>query len=255
MTGFAMELYSRGLLTKKDTDGLKLDFGDVEESMELLKMIVERRGVGDVLARGSRAAAEKIGRGAEKYAMHVKGMELVGYEPRAFYGMALTYSTSTRGACHNVGGWTIRDELIKKTYDRYALKGKGRLVKILQDIRAYIDSLGVCTIPRRSLGLSDKPNEELVNLITGMDFRGKLVLIGERIYNLERLILNRENITRKDDALPERMRREPLPDGMAKGHVITDVMFKEMLDEYYRERGWNRNGQVTTDTQARLGIL
>jgi len=88
-----------------------------------------------------------------------------------------------------------------------------------------------------------------------MDFRGKLVLIGERIYNLERLILNRENITRKDDALPERMRREPLPDGMAKGHVITDVMFKEMLDEYYRERGWNRNGQVTTDTQARLGIL
>ena len=253
MIGFAMELYSRGILTNKDLDGLKLEFGDCEAAAKILKMVCEREGIGNILAEGSRSASEIIGKGTSYYALHVKGMELTAYEPRAFHGMALTYATSSRGACHNVGGWTIRDELIKKTVDRYAIIGKGTLVKKLQDLRAYIDSLGVCTIPRRSLGLTEEASGDLISLTTGVSFEA-LMHIGERIYNLERLILNREGISRKDDSIPQRLKIEPLPDGMAKGHKIAEQDFSEMLNEYYLERGWSVDGKVTKKTAKQFEI-
>lgn len=222
--------------------------------LQLIEMMAEGKGIGKVLALGPKEAGEVLGHGASYYSLHVKGMSLTGYEPRTFYGMALTFGFSSRGACHNVDGWTIRDELIKKTVDRYALKGKGILVKVLQDVRAYIDSLGICTVPRRSLGLTDEPNNELLRLVTGLDHES-LTSIGERIYSLERLILNREGISRRDDLIPERLRREPLNDGPAKGHVITDEMYDEMLDEYYAARGWDREGKVTRETLKKLEIL
>jgi len=206
------------------------------------------------MAEGARRLAEAVGKNASYYAMHVKGMEFPAYEPRAFYGMGLAYATSSRGACHNVGGWTIRDELIKKTWDRFAVKGKARLVKTLQDIRGYIDSVGICTIPRRSLQLTDEPKEDIVNFATGMDFTERLVTIGERIYNLERVILNREGIARKDDTLPPRIEREAILDGPAKGHIITFQMLQEMLDEYYQLRGWTSEGKFSSATMARLQV-
>src|SRR5690606_5909837 len=118
------------------------------------------------------------------------------YEPRGFYGMGLAYGTSSRGACHNVGGWTIRDELISKTYDRFALEGKGELVKRIQDTRAYIDSLGICTVVRSTMGFHDNPQGEAFVAATGVDMTPELMKIGERIYALERLILVREGIRR-----------------------------------------------------------
>jgi len=128
-------------------------------------------------------------------------------------------------------------------------------VKTLQDIRGYIDSVGICTIPRRSLQLTDEPKEDIVNFATGMDFTGKLVTIGERIYNLERIILNREGIARKDDTLPPRIEKETIPDGPAKGHIITFQMLQEMLDEYYQLRGWTSEGEVPSTTTATLEVL
>jgi len=238
MVGFLMELNSRGLVPKAKLDSLNVKFGDDGGMLQLIEMMAEGKGIGKVLALGPKEAGEVLGHGASYYSLHVRGMSLTGYEPRAFYGMALTFGSSSRGACHNVGGWTIRDELIKKTVDRYALKGKGILVKVLQDVRAYINSLGICTVPRHSLGLTDEPNNELLRLVTGLDHES-LMSIGERIYSLERLILNREGISRRDDLIPERLRREPLNDGSAKGHVITDEMYDEMLDEYYAARSWD----------------
>jgi len=240
--GFAMELYERGIISRKETDGIDLKFGNEEALVSILEQIAIRNGFGAILAEGSKNAAEKIGNGAEYYAMHVKGLEMSAYEPRAFYGMGLAFATSNRGACHNVGGWTIRDELIQKKVDRFAVKGKGILVKTLQDVRGYIDSIGICTIPRRAMHLTDSPAVDVINLATGMDFTGKLLTIGERIYNLERLILVREGITRQDDDLPMRIKKEPVTDGPAKGHKITQDMLDQMLDEYYASRGWDANG-------------
>jgi aldehyde:ferredoxin oxidoreductase len=153
-----------------------------------------------------------------------------------------------------VGGWTIRDELITKEYDRFATKGKGQLVQTLQDNRAYIDSLGICTVVRGALGFTDKPTGKILEFVTGYDFTPELMTIGSRIYTLERLILNREGIIRKDDLLPRRITEEPLPEGMAKGRVITAVMYNEMLDEYYQVRGWDSDGVPKQETVSALSI-
>ncbi|MDW8021185.1 MAG: aldehyde ferredoxin oxidoreductase family protein [Nitrososphaerota archaeon] len=254
--GFGMELYERGIIDKEFTGGLELKFGNAEAEIELLELMGERRGVGEVFADGAVRAAERIGKNSINYVMHVKRQEFAGYEPRAFYGIGLAYATSSRGACHNVGGWTIRDELLKPKLDRFAVEGKGRLVKSIQDVRAYIDSLALCTIPRRALNLTDEPSPEVVNYITGAELTGEyLVLAGERIYSLERLILNREGVRRPDDMLPPRIMYEPVPDGPAKGHRITPEMLNKMLDEYYEARGWDRNGVVMEKTIERLEIL
>lgn len=252
--GFAMHLFEEKILTKRDTDGLSLKFGNAEALVDLALKIAKRDGFGDVLAEGAKRAAQRIGGNAGYYVMHVKGMEFPGYEPRAFHGIGLSFATSSRGACHNVGGWTIRAELIKKEYDRFSVEGKGRLVKTIQDVRGYIDSIGICTVSRRALGLTDKPDPSVLNYVTGMNFNDQLLSIGERVYTLERMILNREGITRADDMLPERVLTEPIPDGPAKGHLITQKMLDEMLDEYYRVRGWNTSGIVTAEKVAELGL-
>lgn len=255
LIGFVMELYMRKILSRETIDGIKARFGSDEAVLELLRKMCLREGFGDLLAEGSRKAGQAIGKNAPSYAMQVKGMELTAYEPRAFHGIGLSYATSSRGACHNVGGWTIRAELIKKTADRYATKGKGKLVKTIQDVRGYIDFVGICTIPRRALGLTDEPNENILKYATGLDFTNQLLKIGERVYNLERLILVREGITRKDDDLPPRIKTEPLPDGPAKGHRITQTMLDEMLNEYYDVRGWDRRGKPTPEKLEELDLL
>jgi aldehyde:ferredoxin oxidoreductase len=254
--GFAMELYERGIIDKDLTEGIDLRFGNSEAEIQLLELMSEKRGVGKIFADGSVAAAERIGKDSIKYVMHVKRQEFAAYEPRAFYGIGLAYATSSRGACHNVGGWTIRDELLKPKIDRFAIRGKGLLVKTLQDVRAYIDSIALCTIPRRSLNLTDDPSPEVVNYITGAGLTGRdLVIAGERIYTFERVILNREGVTRKDDMLPPRIMYEPVPDGPAKGHRISPAMLDFMLDEYYETRGWDSNGVVREETKRRLEII
>ena len=252
--GFGMELYEKGILDRGKTNGLELRFGNEEALIELIIQIGERRGFGEKLADGVVRAAQSIGYNAEYYAMHVKGMELTAYEPRAFYGMGLAYATSSRGACHNVGGWTIRDELLKPKIDRYAVKGKGLLVKTIQDVRGYIDSLGLCTIPRRSLNLTDTPSPEVLKFVTGVEPNEDLNTIGERVYNLERMILNREGVRRRDDMLPKRLMIEPIPDGPAKGHVLSPEIFNAMLDEYYAARKWSVDGVVSEDIKTALNL-
>ncbi len=253
MIGFAMELYERGKITREDTGGLKLTFGSSEAVLETIKLIVHREKIGKVLAGGFRKVMKEIP-DSKPYMMQVKGMPFAAYDPRAFYGMGLTYGTSNRGACHNVGGWSIRAELLSGQCDRFALKGKGKLIKSIQDTRAYLDSLGICTTVRRILGFTDKPDSAVLSLVTGLDFTDKLMKIGERVYTLERLILTREGIRQKDDLLPERITNEKLPDGPAKGHILTKQMYEVELNEYYEARGWDEEGIPTKEKLHGLSL-
>ena len=252
LIAFAMEGVERGLISQAEIQGLDLRFGNAEAMVEMVKRIARREGLGDLLSGGFFQIRGKRPE-LEPYMMHVKGMAFAHYEPRGFHGMGLGFGTSSRGACHNVGGWTIRDELMVKKYDRFATKGKGKLVQTLQDNRAYVDSLGICTVVRGVLGFSDSPTGKVLEYVTGYDFTPDLMKIGSRIYTLERLILNREGLRREDDLLPRRM-EEPLPEGFAKGKFITPAMYEEMLAEYYQIRGWDSNGIPRQETLSNLEI-
>lgn len=244
---FAMELYERNLIGKVETGGIELTFGNGEAMVEMIKKIGLRQDIGDLLAEGFLTIAHKNPDWV-KYMVHVKGMTYAAYEPRGFFGMGLAYGTSSRGACHNVGGWTIRDELVSGKHDRFATAGKGKLVKSLQDTRAYIDSLGICTAARGGMNYSDNPTGTVLEDITGLELTPKLMEIGERVWNLERMILVREGIERKNDYLAERTMTEPLQGpGDAAGKVLSVELYDVMLDEYYRERGWDRNGIPTEE--------
>jgi aldehyde:ferredoxin oxidoreductase len=248
-----MELYEKGLITKEDTCGIDARFGNIHALTGLIELIAYRRGIGDLIAEGmwhvKRAKPEW-----KRYVLDVKGMPFAGYDPRGFTGNGLTYGTSNRGACHNVGGWTIRAELQSGKYDRYALKGKGALVKSVQDSRAYVDCLGMCTVVRGAFGFSESPTGDVLEAVTGHPFTPKLPQIAERIYTLERVILNREGIDRKDDLLPDRITKEKIPSGSTQGRILTEEMYAEMLDEYYAARGWDSNGVVKPETAKRVGL-
>jgi aldehyde:ferredoxin oxidoreductase len=253
LVALTMELFERGLITKRDTDGIEATFGSGEAMVEILRLIAERRGIGDLLAEGVKGVVARHPEWSP-YIMAVKGLPFAAYDPRGFYGNALTYGTSSRGACHNVGGWTIREELQSGKYDRWALKGKGKLVKTIQDNRAYVDSLGICTVVRGSMDFRDNPNSDVMEAVTGYGFTPELMEIGNRIYTLERMILKREGIRRHNDQLPERIINEKVPSGPIKGSFLTQEMYNEMLDEYYREREWNSDGVPKEQMIRRLKL-
>jgi aldehyde:ferredoxin oxidoreductase len=248
-----MELFERGLITTEDTDGIEANFGSGEALIEIIRLVGERRGIGDLLAEGMAEVARRKPEWSW-YIMHVKGLPFAAYDPRGFYGNALTKGTSSRGACHNVGGWSIRAELLSGDHDRFALEGKGPLIMSIQDNRAYVDSLGLCTVVRGSMAFSASPAGDTMEAVTGYGFTPKLLEIGERIYSLERMILNREGIRRADDMLPERIFKEAIPSGPCEGRTLTREQYDIMLDEYYQARGWDSDGVVTPETRERLGL-
>jgi aldehyde:ferredoxin oxidoreductase len=249
----AMELYEKGLITKADTAGIDARFGNPEALIGLIELIASRTGIGDLLAEGMYGVKRARPQWA-RYILDVKGMPFAAYDPRGFTGNGLTNGTSSRGACHNVGGWTIRAELQSGKYDRFALEGKAALVKSAQDSRAYVDSIGMCTVVRGAFGFSESPTGEVLEAVTGYPFTPKLMEIAQRIYCLERVILNREGIRRKDDLLPERITKEKIPSGPTTGRILTEEMYDVMLKEYYDLRGWDADGMVTEETKARWGL-
>jgi len=236
--GFAMELYERGIIKRHEAD-IELKFGNHEAMVDMIPKIAFRRGFGDVLAEGVRKAAEKIGKGTARYAMHVKGLELPAYDPRGLKGMGLNYATACRGGCHNKG-WTIAQEVFGGK-DRFTTDGKAELVKSEQDKTAVYDSAITCLFAGAVIGIQEC--SRLLTAVTGHDFSvPKLLTAGERIINMERLFNLREGITRKDDTLPERLLKEPIPKGPSAGSVVE---LNPMLEEYYRIRGWNSEGAPT----------
>ncbi len=235
--GFAMECYQRGLLN--NVDGTLLQWGNSDSVMKMIHKIAQREDwLGDMLAEGVKSASEKIGSESEKFALHVKGMEVPAYDPRGVWGMGLTYATACRGACH-LKSWTVAAEF--KDYDPLSTEGKAKLVKEIQDLRSVLDSLIVCFFAGRAI--TKDWVVKLFNVVTGSDWKLEDVdKYGSKIYTLERLLAVREGITKQDDFLPYRIMEEPMKNGRSKGARIGKNNMEIMLKEYYHLRGWNENG-------------
>lgn len=247
---FAMECFEKGILTEEDTDGLDLSFGNHQSIIQLIHLIGKREGIGNILADGTKKAAYAIGNNADYYAMHVKGMELAGYEPRNAKGMALGYATSPRGGCHERGYLTAEAVGYPPGVDRLSYHGKGELVKNAQDTVTVKDSLSFCVLSSAATSMDDIA--ELFTNATGITKTSAILLEdGERINNLERLFNIREGFTRKDDNLPDRFVKEAIKDN--KGN-LQNVDVEMMLDLYYQARNWNNEGVPQVETLKRLHL-
>ncbi len=243
--GFAMELFEKGIISTEETGGLALTFGNHQALTTLLRQMAFREGFGATLADGVKAAAQKIGKGSEKYAMHVKGLELPGYDVRGAKAHGLNYATSFTGADHN-RGYAFQEIFgipVPSEIDRFATGGKGLLTKWNQDVRcATCDCPTMCAflLDMAVPAMATQNTADLLQAVTALPFTAREVeLIGERINNLAHAFNVREGFTRADDTLPERLMTEPLKGGASKGSLITPEDLKVMLDEYYTARGWN----------------
>jgi len=253
--GFAMDCYEHGILTKKDSDGMDLKFGNHEAVLDMLKKIGIREGIGNILAEGVKRAAEKIGKGAEKFANHIKGVEMTGYDIRGLKTAALGYAVSFRGADHNRHGAYAPD--VKGSVNRFkAEKGRGKLVREIEDLYTIIDSLIVCKFSRGVYPDAFGDLAKYYTLDTGIEMTPQeLQKTGERINNLARLINIREGFTRKDDHLPPKVMNVPIPDeGVSKGAHVTQAELDLLLDDYYETRGWTKEGVPTMEKLNEIGL-
>ncbi len=233
-----LELAQRGIIDK-EKDGLELDWGNTNAILGFLEKIGYREGFGDLLAEGSRRAAQELSDDAEKYSMTVKGMELPGYDPRGAKGMGLTYAVSSRGACHNFA-YTIRDEVWTGEADRFAEDGKAELVKELSDIDALANSAIICKFPIDQAIFEWEEIQEVLYYVTGYKYtQEELQRIGERSINIERMFNYREGFSKEDDTLPDRFLEETL-EGPSSEETVD---LEKMLKEYYSVRGWNEEGE------------
>jgi len=259
--GFAMELFEKGILTLADTGGLELNFGNHQAMIALLRMMAFREGIGEVLSDGVKIAAEKIGKGTERYAMHIKGLELPGYDVRGAKAHGLGYATAYTGADHN-RGYAFQEIFgvpIPYAVDRLSIEGKGKLTKWNQDVRT-----ATCDCPTMCVFLLDtamaptatQNTAALMEAVTGLTFTpDEVARVGERINNLAKAFNVREGFTRAEDTFPERLMTEPLQSGASKGQLISKEDLKTMLDEYYTVRGWNlETGIPTREKLIELGL-
>ena len=245
----AMELYEKGYIPEKDVP-FPIRFGDGDTLVKLVQIMGERKGIGALLAEGSYRLAEHYGH--PELSMSVKKQEMAAYDPRAIKGIGLNYATSNRGACH-VRGYTISQEVIDwpEPVDRLQYEGKAELTKYMQDFTAVIDSSGMCLFTIFGMGyVSDYG--PILRAVTGLPYSDdELMKAGERIWNMERLFNLKAGLTGKDDTLPPRLLKEPIPSGPSKGEVCE---LDRMLPEYYQLRGWDEEGRPTKEKLEELGL-
>jgi len=249
---FAMECAEKEIIPLEPEKGLKLRFGDGEAVIKLLHRIAYRDGFGDVIAQGTMRMAENFGKGSKNFAMHTKGMELGGYDPRGMKGMGLVYACGPRGGCHHAGGYPVFLEL-KGDVDRFTEKGKAALVAGTRNRRVAIcDSASLCAFV--AVGLRDDTMASLFSSVTGFPVGGKdLYAVGDRISCLERVINVREGVRREDDQLPARLTQEEIKTGPSQGQRVQD--FEKMKDEFYQFCGWDlKTGIPTRERVEKLGI-
>jgi aldehyde:ferredoxin oxidoreductase len=257
VVAFAMDCYEHGIITKEQTDGIDLRFGNAEALIAIIHKIGKREGwLGNILAEGTAKAAELIGGDAYKYACHIKGLELPGYDLRTLKTAALGFSVSFRGACHLRNGAYSPD--VKGKVNRFKIEpGRGKMIVPDGHIYNVIDSLIVCKFSRGTYydGLKDLAN--YYTLATGIPMTAEeLDKAGERIENLARLFNIREGKgTREYDTLPWKIKNTPVPDdGPAKGVCVSDEEFQLGLDDYYAARGWDINGVPTPEKLEEVGL-
>jgi len=265
---WAMELYQRGIIDKEMTE-FPLTWGDGESILKLIHQIAQRKGFGDTLAEGP-LAKKVFGETSKDYLLNIKNFPIEMTDERLPKSFALGMATSSRGACHmrsrpSLDILGLPEEVLRKIYGGpvssqfSSYSGKGRMVWWHELINAVCDSLGFC----RFLTVFSSPHapqykqfSKLIALSTGLALTPKeLKTIGERIYTLERTMLVKDGMTRKEDTLPKRYFDEPISEGPAQGEVILRDAFDKMLDEYYRLHHWDRNGIPKKESLKRLGLF
>ena len=265
---FAMECYENGILTKDDTNGIDLRFGNASAMVKMTEMIGKREGLGNILAEGVMRASKKIGKGSEKYALHVKGQELPMHEPRGKRSLVYAYSLSPTGADHMEAPHDVFFELANAENHALSPLGLTESVDTLdmgpKKIKTFIyakqlddfyNSIGMCDFVGAPIGpFSISKIVEYIRAVTGWDTSlWELLKVGERANNMMRVFNNREGFTKDDDTLPQRIFEE-LENGALKGEKIDKAMFEEMRSLYYQMQGWDENGQPTKAKLAELGL-
>jgi aldehyde:ferredoxin oxidoreductase len=263
---FAFECYQRNLITKEDTGGIELAWGNADAVHALIHLIANNEGIGKLLGRGVKAAAAEIGGGSESFALHVKGQEITNTDPRAVKSWGLAYAVSSRGADHmrayamiefgNFPEQKTRQVLGDKSFaelEQYGYKGKGKLVAYFENMRALNDSLEMCKFFYRNDWTFEESIARIYSAVTGMEMSPEEALLaGERIVQLERLFNLREGLEVEDDTLPPRIINEPLVNGPAAGEVCDPT---SMLQEYYKIRDWDvDNGYPSVERLQKLGL-
>jgi aldehyde:ferredoxin oxidoreductase len=261
---FAMDLYDRRIISKVETDGIDLTWGNADAMEQIMNNIAARKGIGDILADGVFRAAQKIGKGAEKYAYHVKGVELYGSDPRGMMGTALSYAVSMRGgdftSVYPVPEFRYTPERAETEFgtrqavDRLATGGKGALVRYCLIVSSIIDSLGICKVPALTIaGNYDLEKEtRLIRALTGLDLdKQRLLYIGERIVNTEKLFNLRFGATSALDTLPEKFLHESIEEGPSTG---AKVDLEPMVQDFYQRMGWDEQGVPLPETLVALNL-
>lgn len=214
--GFLMEAYERKMIDQKFLDGIDLKWGSVDATLAMIDKIAQREGVGDLASRGVKALSAQIGKGSEKFAIHMKGHELAAHNIQANPPRGLSYATANRGGCHLNGNDIAQ-----------------------QNTRAMLDTIGLCYFPALEKAF-DEPTLDLLCAITGREYdQTELVKIGERAFNLEKMFNYREGFRREDDMLPARFFEDAFTLGPKKGSVLVRNQFDAMLTQYYKDRGWD----------------
>ncbi len=256
MIGFGMLCYEKGLITKQDTDGIELTWGNAEALISMIEKMAKRQGFGDVLAEGIRGAAARIGKNAIELALQVKGLDMPMHDPRAGKSLAIQYGTSNRGMCHihpqeshdceHLGAdWDLKPYgLPIPVKDRFAEnKDKAFIAKLLQDFGIGPDILGTCKFPQGT-GFRLDLLASVLSAATGWKISDKEILkLGERVWNLQRCFNVREGMRRKDDMIPPAL-KQPHATGTSKGIAVTN--YESMLDDYYGLRGWDKETGIPT---------
>jgi aldehyde:ferredoxin oxidoreductase len=256
----AMEWFEKGYLDLEKTGGLDLTWGNGDAVVEAVKLIAQRQGIGDLLANGVKRAAEALGPGAEYAALHVKGLEMAADEVRASKGEAVVHATSARGADHlrpyasAIDAFGYRDPELGIEGDiDYLDDGNKAWIKPFQELSMATNMLGVCLFASITLAIKASTWAELLSDVLGYPVtKDELLLRGERVINLERMINTRFGFDRKDDTLPRRFLDEPAPDGRGQGQVVD---LNKALDSYYAAMGWDlATGLPTPEKLESLGL-
>jgi aldehyde:ferredoxin oxidoreductase len=250
VVAFAMECYERGIITKGDTGGIDLRFGNEEACLRAIEMIGNREGLGEILSQGVRSAAQKFGSGSEKFAMHTKGLEWSAYECRGALGQALGYAVVDRGADHNriwcTDFFTLADKNSPVTASELAFKH--------QRSRSAPDLLGVCRFVTYQIDFDYYAR--MLSEATGWQTSTEDILrASEMVFSLTRIYNIREGFTREDDYVPPRCFDEPVPSGPTKGSSLKREQFNEALERFYELSGWDKRTGVPLPSKLReLGL-
>jgi aldehyde:ferredoxin oxidoreductase len=254
--GFAFEAVEKGII--EPPPKVNLSFGSVAGAEYLINAIAtQENDLGRLLGQGVSRAAACLGKNAEDFALHVKGLEVPGWAPRGTPGMGLAYMTADRGACHQ-RGFMVAFEVGGKPYrgkpvDTYGLTQKAEILKEEQDYLSGLDTLVKCDFG--AFGITSQSYIRLFEAATGRSVDPLFFhTLGERIWNQTRFFNLREGLQAAQDRLPKRIVEEPLPSGPHKGQRISEADMAVMLAEYYQVRGWDELGHPTSDKLLSLGL-